>query len=508
MQAHMRGAQRCMRCISVASHGTVAAVTGSTRRMCQCGARLASDNSEGRCGPCQRRATDQESKPPTPPAGFWDAPEIRDALEQRHFGQLMMAYRRTQTPIITQAEVGRWLGLTQSQVSRVERSQHPPHDLDKLEQWAAALGIPEDRLWFAVNPPRGSTNKATVGTRTSEEESVRRRQFVRSVGAGALQIGSTLLDHRTPHAGHTETGSRPPDVEIREMARRFRDLDNRYGGGRSRGVVTAYLSSIVEPQLKEPPRRERDRASLFTAVAEMQQLAAWMFYDIGHPTQGRHHLREALRLCQDAGDDALVGEMFAGMSHHAAFRGSSESAVDLAIAAQQAAHRSGVHALQAEAAVMEAHGLAQQGERSASLRALRDAEHAFSAANGQGRPEWLGYFDHAYLAAKFAHSFRDLGMFPDAERFARRSLEMSDGYERGRMFNTALLASTIAEQGRVEEACETANQALQISTALRSSRAPVYLGDIARRLKPYYGHHSVRSLYERMAATGLAATPA
>ncbi|HEV2783869.1 MAG TPA: XRE family transcriptional regulator [Actinophytocola sp.] len=230
-------------------------------------------------------------------------------------------------------------------------------------------------------------------------------------------------------------------------------MDNKYGGAHSRSAVTSYLAINVEPMLRDGRAREAVRNELVTAAAELHQLAGWMAYDTGHADVGRTHLRTALRLCQQAGDDGLSAEMLAAMSHHAAFHGAPESAVDLALAARQTAKRAGLPALQAETAVMEAHGLALQRDMQRCLAAMRDAENAFSEIDTADVPSWLRYFDGAYLSAKFAHTFRDLGRPQEAERFARRSLEMSAGYERGRLFNTALLASILADMGRPEEAC-------------------------------------------------------
>lgn len=149
--------------------------------------------------------------------------------------------------------------------------------------------------------------------------------------------------------------------------------------------------------------------------------------------------------------------------------------MDLAVAARPFAKRSGVAALQAECAVMEAHGHAVKSDKAACIRLLREAEHAFSTSEGCDLPDWLVYFDHAYMAAKFAHTFHSLGMSRDAERFAHRSLNMSAGYERGRMFNTVLLASTLADQDRVDEACATGRKALDMMQNVRSVRGTTYL---------------------------------
>jgi tetratricopeptide (TPR) repeat protein len=242
---------------------------------------------------------------------------------------------------------------------------------------------------------------------------------------------------------------------------------------------------------------------LYEAAAELHQLAGWMAYDIGQASEGRQRLRQALRLCNKAGNDGLYAEMLAGMSHHAAFLGSPETAVDLALAAQHAAKNAGIAALSAEVAVMEAHGLALQGDKQGCLAALREAERAFCRFNAADTPAWLSYFDGAYLAAKFAHSFRDLGRPCEAEQFARRSLEMSDGYERGRLFNTALLASTLADQRRIDEACSVGAAAIEMVDTVRSVRAVSYLADLSRRLAPFRAEVAVKLLYNRMTDVGV-----
>jgi tetratricopeptide (TPR) repeat protein len=205
-----------------------------------------------------------------------------------------------------------------------------------------------------------------------------------------------------------------------------------------------------------------------------------------------------MHLCQDIRDDALAGEMLAGMSHQVAFLRSAALATDLARAAKDNAKRAGVPALVSESAVMEAHGLALMSDAQGCLAALRESEEAFAAAADRDRPEWLAYFDGAYLAAKFGHCFRDLGRPGEAERFARRSLDMIDGYDRGRLLNLALLASILADQRKVEEACETGLAALRIASEVRSVRTVAYLIDLSHRLAPFRAEPAVQMLDERI----------
>ena len=482
-------------------------------RCCQrCGTRLARDNHSRWCSPCSRHET-QAPGSPTKPDEFWQRTALQDALNARHFGQVLYAYRHEHRPVLTQAKVGRWLGLTQGQVSRLERTEEPCHDLKKLDEWAHTLHIPERYLWFQLSSPtRAYPRSGDAHSHEHEHEvksggeNVQRRRLLQALVAGAATAGSSAFSwFRTqpkPMAGTRAVGM--PDVQtIREMTQTFRGLDNRFGGGHARSALTNYLASDVLPLLHEGRYRSDVHRELCTAVAELSQLAGWMAYDVGDAYSGRRHLSQAMHLSQDVGDGALAGEMLAGMSHQAAFLRSPALATDLARVAKDNGKRAGVAALVSESAVMEAHGLALANDARGCLAALRECEQAFTAAEQRDRPEWLGYFDDAYLAAKFGRCFLDLGRPAEAERFARQSLNMIDGYDRGRLFNLVLLASVLADQRKVEEACETGSAALRIVSEVRSARVIADLADLSCRLTPFRADPAVRTLDEQMKAAGV-----
>ncbi|HVK24291.1 MAG TPA: XRE family transcriptional regulator [Actinokineospora sp.] len=415
----------------------------------------------------------------------------------------MYAYRYEHRPVLTQARVGRWLDLTQGQISRLERSADAMRDLHKLDRWARALRIPERHLWFRLTEqPSRAYSEIALGPSLLNDgrkgDDVRRRELFKAAGLAASNFG--WFSAPTP-ASVTKHAIGLVDITgIREMTRTFRRLDNRFGGGHARSTVSGYLASEVVPLLRTARATDAVRVELHSAVAELNQLAGWMAYDVGDADVGTKHLRQALRLCQAVDDDALSAEMLAGMSHQAAFFRSGATAVDLAQAARTSAARSGLAALVSESAVMAAHGHALQGHTQPCLDALGESERALSAAGHQETPEWLRYFDSAYLAAKFAHCFRDLGRPIESERYARRSLEMTEGYDRGRLFNLSVLASALADQGRVEEACTTAAIAVAMAGTVRSVRTIAYLADVGRRLNRHRSVAPVATLFRQMTA--------
>jgi tetratricopeptide (TPR) repeat protein len=491
------------------------------QRRCQgCGIALARDNRSPRCGPCSRREVAREfqeaASAPVKPEDFWHGAALQDALAARHFGQVLYAYRHEHRPVLTQATVGRWLGLTQGQISRLERTPHPTHDLTKLDQWARALHIPQHCLWFRLSPDADAGQDASLGNESGiGHEDVRRRHLVlRALNVGTASLGDSTFGWFSaqppppPPSSSASPAVGMTDVRmIREMTQTFRKLDNRFGGAHARSALTTYLACEALPLVHTGRYRSDVHHELFTAVAELFQLAGWMAYDVGEATSGCRYLRQAIRLCQDVGDEALMGEMLAGMSHQAARFGSPALAIDLARAGKDQGKKAGLPALVAESAVMEAHGLALAHDVSGYLTALRESERAFATTQNRDRPPWLVYFDTAYLAGKFGRCFRDLGRPVEAERFARRSLEMTDGYDRVKLFNLVLLAAALADQRKVEEACEIGRQALCIAPDVRSVRTTADLADLARRLTPFHAEPAVQMLKEQMTTTGVLIQP-
>ncbi|WP_322756122.1 hypothetical protein [Frankia sp. Cas3] len=124
----------------------------AAHRYCRCGTRLARDNHDGLCRPCQRRARDLTTGAPDMPPDFWTiSDQLHDALSSWHMGRVIAAYRTHphHDTTLSQETVANWMGITQTQLSRIE-SGPPLTDLAKLIRWTQILRIPEAFLWFKV----------------------------------------------------------------------------------------------------------------------------------------------------------------------------------------------------------------------------------------------------------------------------------------------------------------------------------------------------------------------
>lgn len=319
---------------------------------------------------------------------------------------------------------------------------------------------------------------------------VQRRRFLVNAAFTSTALPASALRWLTsppaqaPAAAGVRRVGRADIHAIRELTLSYREMDNRLGGGKLRSTLVSYLDDHVSRLLTTGSYEQETGRQLAAACGELSQLAGWVAYDSDEHGLAQRYLTQALAYARHAGDSALAAEILAAQAHQALYLARPDEAIDLARAAQAAAVRHGSATLLTECLVMEAHGHAARDDAQACGVALAQAERTFDRATREDDPTWLAYFDEAYLAARMAQCFRDLGEAGHAARYARRSLDMDGRYVRGRAFNLSLLATAHAAQGEPEQACAVGRQAVDLTARLSSARSVRYVRDLVHRLRP------------------------
>lgn len=460
------------------------------------------------------------------PDDLWSHKGMRAALQARDIGAMFRLL--VQHTGASQTRISAAVGLEQGYVSRIIAGRKVT-SIDVLERIADGCGMPDDARIALGLAPRRHTYHSYIAARSDERQSdvpvnrswredvraavqlwegdVNRRDMLRQTMFSAAGYTLPALRWLTAPAPQTVTqdGSRTvgqPDIDtIREMTATYRRLDNQYGGGHARDTVFRYLNQEATPLIVEGRYDPATGRQLLAAVAELTQLAGWQAYDMAEHGLAQRYFTRALDLARAANDSGLGAEILAAMSHQATYLGHTATGVDLARAARQTAHRAGLAVLTAEAQVMEAHAHATARDERACAAALHQAERALDRADRSSEPHWLGYFDEAYLSAKFGHCFHALGQPKQAERFAVRSLRMNERYVRGKAFNLALLASVHAGRNEPDRASAIGIEALNLASQLRSARAVRYLRDLQSQLGPHRNRPAVRQFFRRVNAT-------
>jgi transcriptional regulator with XRE-family HTH domain len=279
---------------------------------------------------------------------------------------------------------------------------------------------------------------------------------------------------------------------VEEFTQAFRRLDNKFGGGRTHGLAAQYFDSSVTTMLREGSYTAEVGRELFRAAARLAHLVGWSAYDITDHSSAELYFRHALDFSAAAGDIAFSGEILAAKSHHAIHLRRPKEALALARASQNAAKLAATPALQAEAWALEANAYAVLGNTKACVSALDSAETAFDGARAENTPEWLQYLDEGYLAARFAHCFRDLKDWSQARNFVSRAAGMSNALTRSHAFNVTVLATTYVETD-LDQACHVGIQALELAMGIQSARIVDYIRSFQQLLAKHHANDSTVS---------------
>jgi transcriptional regulator with XRE-family HTH domain len=458
-------------------------VTDTSARNCtRCCARLASDNHEQLCRPCQRAAQAGESSPPEVPPGFWDDEGIRDALiRERHIGHAVRSYRshpyHGRRPI-PQELVARWLNISQTQLGRIERGR-PITDLDRLAQWARTLRIPAELLWFRL-----------PADEPDEGREVERRKFLATtvllpkISRSALPAKTTI----------TRFPDFVPDSDLRDIARDMATLravltrqDNVLGAAAVAPTVTHQLSVMRKIGAKS---KGEARGMIMRLQAAYAEFGSWLADELGDRNAGQFWIDRALEWSHETGDGLIVGYILARKAQRAIDEGDPSGAVSLARAAQRFDITDRVRAA---ALQYEAIGHASMAEAAEFREAIDRAHILTDSLSPAGEGDWAVWCTPEYVMIHEANGWVRLGEPMRAVAAYERALSGWPSYflrDEGVYYGRLARAHALARNP--DGAVHAARKALDIAARTGSARIVAELAPLPDVLSEWKDSAPVR----------------
>ncbi|WP_432847242.1 helix-turn-helix domain-containing protein [Amycolatopsis sp. CA-161197] len=336
---------------------------------------------------------------PDLPADFWEQSDIRSPLLSQHFGRFLRAYRSAQSPKVKQADLAAWLGITQGQLSKLERSPAAIHDLVKLQKWAEALRVPADLLWFSgpqEGPARLTASVGPAEGAAQELSDVPRRDLLKSAGALAVSAASAGLLANAPWQRLMDSveKDRPVDMAtVQLMQDRTADFhDNEHtaparqlleGLLRHRAVISALLANA---------RTDAARNELVRTFGETEALVGWLHFDLGNSSEAVQSWRKTLKIAKDSGDGPLAACALSYWSYLASSRNDTIPAIRLLQQAESYVPGNTAPATRSWVAAREAEELSRLGNETEAMRALERAFTAFDFAHPRTERHWTTFF--------------------------------------------------------------------------------------------------------------------
>ncbi len=352
-------------------------------------------------------------------------------------------------------------------------------DMAVIERISDGLRIPghmvglATRAWerSTVSEPRGMLPGGHQGRHVSAADRIlhsRELDDVLSIAAGS-RVTPTVL--------------RSLQASIEDYWRR----DDEHGGEALRPAVIGQLTFVMSI-LRDTADPHQQRG-LHAIAAELARLAGWTYFDARHYSTARTYFTEALRLAREIDDRPFIANVLSCLSLQATYEDKTRDAIVLARAAQDNARLGGATPrLMAMLSMREAFAQATTRDQQATHRSIEDAQRHFDRVDlaGSDDPLWVRYFDQTKLMVDTGIALGRLGDATAAEPLIAEALRAEAATNlRGRAFHTFWLASTQLQRRKIEMACATAGEALDLASGVGSPRVLAHLHEFVRSLHAY-----------------------
>ncbi|WP_418155042.1 helix-turn-helix domain-containing protein [Actinoalloteichus caeruleus] len=409
-------------------------------------------------------------------------------MVERHIGHLIRAYRRAHDPPVPQARVAQWIGVTQGQLSRIERGS-ASKDLDRLERWAYQLRIPEALMWFsyADNALSVSKNGHTIKLDSErghgEEEDMDRRSFI----TGLTAVASTgVASSPWSRVAETAASKRPADARTIDLVTsRTRDFYRTEEHTPSRQLLSGLQSHRkLILTLIDNTTREGDRSRLISTLGETDALAGWALFDVGQTERAVRAIRTALNAADQASDGPLAACALNYWSYLASAQGEKRFALTLLSRASDRVKGAGAPTTHAWVAARTAEESAALNGGPTAMRALDRAWTAYEYASPLSERPWTGFFTESRLGSIVIATHNQIGS-SEAESLTREVLSaMSPSENKVRALVLSHLARSAARSADYDRACHLARAARTLAIRTEASLARAQIQELRAVLPP------------------------
>ncbi|AYF30447.1 transcriptional regulator [Micromonospora tulbaghiae] len=446
--------------------------------------------------------------------------KLQPSLSERHFFGAELRRLREQANL-SQARLGSMIQFSADLVRRVETADRfPSREFVEACDKALATGGALLRLLPLLERKREVERKSSASDPSIDRMRVLGLSLAPSVGAveqadmvRLVPFQPGVLDRAAldwlnadfgprlsaPERVDSTAGVSEDDLVSAEAAlAMFRQLDHTHGAGRVHAQVQRYVEGELNRLLANTPASELIGRRLYTLAAGFFELCGYQAVDSGaHGLAQRRYLR-ALRLTQ-AADDRLYGSylLAVNIGHLALHCGHPEPALRMALTAVKGSENQATPAVRAALHAVVARAHARLGREGDCMAHLDIAETQLGRSRSEDEPDWVRYFTSAYLADEIAHCFHDLGRPEQTQRHLGDALSaLSPSHVRRLAIDTALLASSLAAAGRIDEACAVARKAVDQAAMTASHRCLQRIVDVQMDLEPYRCEAEVREFGE------------
>ncbi len=469
-------------------------VPKSQRYCIRCGARLNSYNAEALCSPCDGSARGERHRPPEVPPGFWRTDQMRDACATWHMGRVIHAYRTH--PFhgrpLPQDLMANWLGLTQAQLSRIEKGT-APEQISKLIRWAEILDVPRELLWFKLP---GTQNESSGVVSSGHHDAVVLARWLIADGVGPVPSGGSTddLQQVSQALGDARRYFDGTVVEFfRQQLTRCKADDGSLGPSEALPLTLAVIGAIRQHAKDVQPVVRRQ---LLALGADGAEFAGWLYRDLHDPVTAAFLYDRSMEWAQAAGSLPMQGYVLLKKSQMAYETRDTGTLLTLAQAANEGPWQLPAR-IKAEVVQQEALGMAMLGEPVTAVKQNLDAaERMLGTAAATTNEPLISFFNQNTFRLRAAVCYTEAGKPQIAAQLFGDVLTSGSLSRRDTGFFGARQAKALALSGEPDEAARVAVHSVGVARETRSERTMNVVVEVMRALESWRHRPMVRQLHD------------
>ncbi|TLF76850.1 helix-turn-helix domain-containing protein [Nocardia cyriacigeorgica] len=230
-----------------------------------------------------------------------------------------------------------------------------------------------------------------------------------------------------------------------EMERRvveLRRLDDVVGGAALHPVVRCDLDA-ARSVVRDGTYTSDIKRRLLRVVAELSQLAGWVYSDAGRYAEAQHAYLDGVTAATEAGDRPLAGQLLSTLAYQMTNTGDARDAALLARTALRGASTDAPPVVRALLGERVAWAAAKAADPEGARRALDAVDDEYDRRSpGDDEPDWVYWLNRDEIDVMRARCAVQLGNSVEAETLLTPAIER---YPAGRKREATLYRSWLAE---------------------------------------------------------------
>ncbi len=296
------------------------------------------------------------------------------------------------------------------------------------------------------------------------------------------------------------------EVEALEtQTKALRSVDYQSGGGMCRDAVVVRIHRghrMLAMSISKPLR-----ARLFSAVADLHNLAGWTCFDSGHVGSAHHHLDLALALAANGENDELAANIHYRRGRIHLHNGTPDDALAQFQLGQLAARRSGSKLAASILSANQSWAYAKKGEANLAVGLLDRAREEFAERDESSPPDWARFFTHIDVSAMAGSVHTDLALRAGGRHIGLAISALvkavrgyGPGMARSRSLCLIMLATNHLLDGDSDEALAVGTEAIEAAEVLKSVRTRDRLRPLEQEAGKHLDDPDCRVLSDSVAA--------